>query len=116
MAALPAGALLGTDQKPTGTDAQGGGLQPEKIGGHPGKAQRVENALLKKQAERMKTKNLDECDESKSIFASAACRRHHPFSKTTPFADISFRVDKFVGTTTQGSSATLGWMNIIPLG
>jgi len=27
-----------------------------------------------------------------------------------------FRVDKFVGTTTQGSSATLGWMNIIPLG
>jgi hypothetical protein len=44
----------------------------------------------------MKTKNLDECDESKSIFASAACRRHHPFSKTTPFADISFRVDEFV--------------------
>jgi len=52
--------------------------------------------LLKKQAERMKTKNLDECDESKSIFASAACRRHHPFSKTTPFADISFRVDDFL--------------------
>jgi hypothetical protein len=41
----------------------------------------------------MKTKKLDECDESKSIFASAACRRHHPFSKTTPFADISERVE-----------------------
>jgi hypothetical protein len=41
----------------------------------------------------MKTKNLDECDESKSIFASAAYRRHHPFSKTTPFADISVGVE-----------------------
>jgi len=37
----------------------------------------------------MKTKNLDEYDASKSLFAVAACHRHHPFSKTTPFADIS---------------------------
>jgi len=45
--------------------------------------------LLKKQAERMKTKNLAAADASKSFFAVAACRRRHPFSKTTPFADIS---------------------------
>jgi hypothetical protein len=37
----------------------------------------------------MKTKNHDELDDSPSIFAGAACRRHHPFSKTNPFADIS---------------------------
>jgi hypothetical protein len=39
----------------------------------------------------MKTKNLDECDESKSFFAVAAHHRNHPFSKTTPFAEISIR-------------------------
>jgi hypothetical protein len=49
--------------------------------------------LLKKQAERMKTKNLAAADASKSFFAVAACRRLHPFSKTTPFADISVGVD-----------------------
>jgi hypothetical protein len=37
----------------------------------------------------MKTKNLDECDESKSFFAVAAHHRNYPFSKTTPFAEIS---------------------------
>jgi hypothetical protein len=37
----------------------------------------------------MKTKNLDEGDASKSHFAGAARHRNHPFSKTTPFADIS---------------------------
>src|ERR1035437_9358998 len=95
MAALPAGALPGAGAQPTGTDAQGGGLQPQTAGGHTGNVPRVENASPKKLNERMKTKNLDECDESKSIFASAAYRRHHPFSKTTPFADISFRVDEF---------------------
>jgi hypothetical protein len=37
----------------------------------------------------MKTKNLDEGDANKSRFAGAARHRNHPFSKTTPFADIS---------------------------
>jgi hypothetical protein len=40
----------------------------------------------------MKTKNLDECDESKSFFAVAAHHRNYPFSKTTPFAEISCRI------------------------
>jgi hypothetical protein len=44
----------------------------------------------------MKTKNLDEYDASKSLFAGAACHRHHPFSKTTPFADISVGVDRSI--------------------
>jgi hypothetical protein len=37
----------------------------------------------------MKTKNLDGCVESKSLFTGVAHHRNHPFSKTTPFADIS---------------------------
>jgi len=44
----------------------------------------------------MKTKNLDEGVASKSLLAGAASHRHHPFSKTTRFADISFRVVDFV--------------------
>jgi hypothetical protein len=67
MAALPAGALSGTGQKSTGTDAQSGGLQPQTAGGYHGKAKRVENTALKKIIERMKTKNLDEDDANKSV-------------------------------------------------
>ncbi|HZL78474.1 MAG TPA: hypothetical protein VFC17_06445, partial [Candidatus Limnocylindrales bacterium] len=52
-----------------------------------------ENASLEKLNEQMKTKNLDEYDASKSLFAGAACHRHHPFSKTTPFADITEGVE-----------------------
>src|ERR1022692_3588448 len=92
MAALPAGALPGADAQPTGTDPQGGGLQPQTAGGHPGNAKRVEKASLEKLNERMKTKNLDEGVASKSLFAGAASHRHHPFSKTTRFADISFGI------------------------
>ena len=40
----------------------------------------------------MKTKNLAAVDASKSIFATAVCRHLRPFSKTTPFADISFGI------------------------
>jgi hypothetical protein len=40
----------------------------------------------------MKTKNLDEGVASKSLFAGAASHRHHPFSKTTRFADISHSI------------------------
>jgi hypothetical protein len=40
----------------------------------------------------MKAKNLDELADQQSIFAVAAGRRQHPFSKTTPFADISMSV------------------------
>jgi len=44
VAALPAGALLsGTGKKPTGADAQGGGLQSQTDGGHPENAKGVEN-------------------------------------------------------------------------
>jgi len=46
----------------------------------------------------MKTKKLDQHDPSKSFFEVASCRRHHPFSKTTPFADISKEVVAFVMT------------------
>ncbi len=49
----------------------------------------IANAPLKKMNERMKTKNRDKLDDYQSIFAVASCRRHHPFSKTNPFADIS---------------------------
>jgi hypothetical protein len=42
--------------------------------------------------EPMKTKNLDECDEIKFLFAAAGYRCKLPLSKTSPFADISFRV------------------------
>jgi len=41
--------------------------------------------------ERMKTKNRDEYDANQSLFASSSCRRHHPVSKKTPFADISYK-------------------------
>jgi hypothetical protein len=43
----------------------------------------------------MKTKNLDEGVASKSLFAGAASHRHHPFSKTTRFADISKGIESF---------------------
>jgi hypothetical protein len=39
--------------------------------------------------EPMKTKNLDECDEIKFLFAPAGYRCKLPLSKTSPFADIS---------------------------
>src|SRR5665213_939635 len=89
MAALPAGALPGAGAKPTGTHAQGGGLQPQTAGGHLGTAQRIANASLKKINERMKPKNLDDLDGHQSIFAAPRCRCVRSISKTTPFADIS---------------------------
>src|SRR5665213_3139927 len=92
MAALPAGALPGAGAKPTGTHAQGGGLQPQTAGGHLGTAQRIANASLKKINERMKPKNLDDLDGHQSIFAAPRCRCVRSISKTTPFADISFSV------------------------
>jgi hypothetical protein len=41
----------------------------------------------------MKTKNRDEYDANKSIFAVASSPHHCLSSKTTPFADISNGVD-----------------------
>jgi len=40
----------------------------------------------------MKTKNRDEYDANHSLFAVASGRRHHPFSKTTHFAEIAFGI------------------------
>jgi hypothetical protein len=59
--------------------------------------------------EPMKNKNHDERDAQKSVAVAPRCRHDHPLSKSTPFADISFRV-KYVWKQTQGSSfvATLG--------
>src|SRR5665213_704541 len=94
MAALPAGALPGAGAKPTGTHAQGGGLQPQTAGGHLGTAQRIANASLKKINERMKPKNLDDLDGHQSIFAAPRCRCVRSISKTTPFADISIGINK----------------------
>jgi hypothetical protein len=37
-----------------------------------------------------KTQNPDDYDANQSLFARASCNRHHRFSKTTHFADISF--------------------------
>jgi len=37
----------------------------------------------------MKTKNQDDDDPNQSLFAVASLHGHHPFSKTTRFADIS---------------------------
>jgi hypothetical protein len=45
--------------------------------------------------ERMKTKNHDQLDAHNSIFAAARCSDDHSVSKTTPFADISERVQEF---------------------
>jgi hypothetical protein len=81
-----------TGEKPIGTDAQGGGLQPQTAGGHPETAKRVENASRKKMKERTKTKNHDELADRKAIFTGASRRRRHLFSKTSPFADSSFWV------------------------
>jgi hypothetical protein len=45
----------------------------------------------------MKIKNLDENDAYQSRFTGASGHHHHPLSKTTPFAEISFRVVIFAG-------------------
>jgi hypothetical protein len=37
----------------------------------------------------MKNKKQDEPDRRKSVSVAPHCRRHHPISKTNPFADIS---------------------------
>jgi hypothetical protein len=42
--------------------------------------------------EPMKNKTRDEDDANQSLFSAAGVRPNHPFSKTTHFADISFRV------------------------
>jgi hypothetical protein len=47
------------------------------------------NTPLPKTNEQMKTNNRDEDDANQSLFSIAVCRRLRPFSKTTPFADIS---------------------------
>ena len=39
---------------------------------------------------RMKIRNHDENEANQSLFARAGHRSAHPFSKTTPFADISY--------------------------
>src|SRR5438093_1122987 len=91
MAVLPAGALPGTGPQPTGTDAQGGGLQSQTAGGHPGSANDIESLHLERAMEPMKNKNHDELDGDKSIFASPRCCGDHSISKAIPFADISFR-------------------------
>jgi hypothetical protein len=54
----------------------------------------------------MKTMNRDEYDANQSIFTDTSCPSHHPFSKTTPFAEISFRVAEFFGLFAQGSPLT----------
>jgi len=67
---------------------------------------------------RMKNEKPDELDDNQSIFAIARHHRNRTISKTTHFADISFRVDESVGTLTQRSRSspvrlgpsTLGWM------
>src|SRR5438876_11449413 len=92
MAALSTRALSGAGEKPVGTDAQGGGLQSQTAGGHLGSAKRLVNTTQKQMNGRMKTKNHDDSDRHQSIFAAARCRRDHSISKTTTFADISFRV------------------------
>ena len=96
MAALPAGALLGTGQKPTGTDPQGGGLQSQTAGGNTGKAKSLESLQMERAIEPMKNKNQNELDGEldgdKSIFDATHCRRDRSLSKTTPFADISVGV------------------------
>src|SRR5665213_3454531 len=89
MAALPAGALLGTDQKPTGTDAQGGGLQSQTTGGHPRTARRIEPSHPNRLVARKKNKNHDELEGDKLISATSCFDCNISVSKTTPFADIS---------------------------
>src|ERR1039458_8362316 len=91
MAALPAGALPGIGTQPTGTDAQSGGLQSQTAGGPFGTARNVEKAPQMKTNARMKIRNHDENEANQSLFARAGHRSAHPFSKTTPFADISYR-------------------------
>jgi hypothetical protein len=58
----------------------------------------------------MKNKTRDEDDANQSLFSAAGVRPNHPFSKTTHFADISFRVGIILRSFSQGSSflATLG--------
>jgi hypothetical protein len=51
---------------------------------------------------RMKNEKPDELDDNQSIFAIARLHRNRTISKTTHFADISFSVDEFVGTVSQG--------------
>src|SRR5882724_44434 len=92
MAALPAGALSGTGQKPTGADAQGGGLQSQTAGGHPGMATDLEKSPLNRMKERMKNEKLDDLENGQSMFAAARRHRDHSLSKTTPFADISIGI------------------------
>src|ERR1035438_4806075 len=95
MAALPAGALPGIGTQPTGTDAQSGGLQSQTAGGPFGTARNVEKAPQMKTNARMKIRNHDENEANQSLFARAGHRSAHPFSKTTPFADISKGIESF---------------------
>src|ERR1039458_9351479 len=101
MAALPAGALPGIGTQPTGTDAQSGGLQSQTAGGPFGTARNVEKAPQMKTNARMKIRNHDENEANQSLFARAGHRSAHPFSKTTPFADISEGIESNRGDGTQ---------------
>jgi hypothetical protein len=42
--------------------------------------------------DRMKKEKLNALADYQPIFAALCCHRCHAISKTTPFADISFRV------------------------
>jgi len=57
----------------------------------------------------MKTKNLDECDEIKFLFAAAGYRCKLPLSKTSPFADISVGVVYFLGREPSVAAARQRW-------
>src|SRR5882762_1000731 len=95
MAALPAGALPGTGPKPTGTDAQGGGLQSQTTGGNRGTAKRIENWPLVRLNEVMKNEKHDQPRSGRAHFHLATLRLQQLCLKTIPFADISDGVPEF---------------------
>src|SRR5262245_40949301 len=88
MATLPASALPGAGAQPTGTDAQGGGLQPQAADDHRGTAKHLERFTENPMKQRKQNQKHHEFDGLKS---SCAALHNRAISKT-PLLQTSLEV------------------------